>query len=68
MNRKTLTAVAAFAILGLAAFFALHQPEKGEGAKERARPLAPIDPKALDTIVITKGGATTTLVKEGAAY
>jgi hypothetical protein len=65
MNRKTLTAVAAFAVLGLAALFALRQPEKGEGAGARQRPLAAIDPAALDTLTITRAGAVTTLKREG---
>jgi len=65
MNRKTLTAVAAFAILGLVALFALRQPEKGEATGDRQRPLAKIDPAALDTITVTRGGAATTLKREG---
>jgi len=66
MNRKTLTALAAFAVLGVIAFFALRQPEKGERASDRPRPIAKIDPAALDTLEITKPGApTTTLVREG---
>jgi hypothetical protein len=68
MNRKTLTAVAAFAILGLIALFALRQPEKGESARDRQRPLAKIDPAALDTVAITKGGVTSTLNREGGKY
>jgi hypothetical protein len=65
MNRKTLTAFAAFAILGLVALFALRQPEKGEATGDRQRPLAKIDPAALDTITVTRGGAATTLKREG---
>ena len=65
MNRKTLTAVAAFALLGLVAFFALRQPEKGEGSTDRQRPIAKIDPASYDTLTITRQGATTTLVREG---
>ena len=65
MNRKTLTAVAAFAILGLVALFALRQPEKGEATGDRQRPLAKIDPAALDTITVTRGGAATVLKREG---
>jgi hypothetical protein len=65
MNRKTITAVAAFAILGLVALFALRQPEKGEGASDKQRPISKIDPNALDTISITRGGVTSTLKREG---
>jgi hypothetical protein len=68
MNRKTLTAVAAFAILGLAAFFALRQPEKGENATDRARPLPPIAAGTLDTISVTSKGVTSTLKREGGKY
>jgi hypothetical protein len=68
MNRKTLTAVAAFAILGLVAFFALRQPEKGENATDRARPLPPIAVGSLDTIDITRQGVTSTLKREGGKY
>jgi hypothetical protein len=65
MNRKTVTAVAAFAILGLVAFIALRQPEKGEGSVDRQRPLAKIDPAALKTISITRAGVTSTLERDG---
>jgi hypothetical protein len=68
MNRKTLTAVAAFAILGLVAFFALRQPEKGEQATDRARPLPPIAAGTLDTISVTRQGVTSTLKREGGKY
>jgi hypothetical protein len=68
MNRKTLTALVAFAILGLVALFALRQPEKGEGASDRARPLPKIAAGALDTISVTRGGVTSTLVREGGKY
>jgi hypothetical protein len=68
MNRKTLIAVAAFALLGILALFALRQPEKGESTGDRERPLAKIDPSALDTIAVTKGGVTTTLKRESGKY
>ena len=68
MNRKTLIAVAAFAALGIIAVVALRQPEKGEAAGERQRPLAKLDPAALDTIVVTRNGATTTISKQGGKY
>jgi hypothetical protein len=66
MNRKTLTAVAAFAILGLIAFFALRQPEKGESSIDRQRPIAKIEPASLKTIAVTRGGVTSTLERDGA--
>ncbi|HEX4407099.1 MAG TPA: DUF4340 domain-containing protein [Polyangia bacterium] len=68
MNRKTLTAVVAFAILGIIAVVALRQPEKGEGSGEKARPLAKIDPAALDTLVVTRNGHSTTITKDGGKY
>src|SRR5580692_5308332 len=68
MNRKTLTAVVAFAVLGIIAAVALRQPEKGEGAGEKERPLAKMDPAALDTIVVTRNGKTTTISKDGSKY
>jgi len=69
MNRKTLTAVAAFALLGLIAFFALRQPEKGEAARDRQRPLAKLNAGELDTLLVTRGATTTTTIKkEGAKY
>jgi len=68
MNRKTLIAIAACAVLGIGAAVALRQPEKGEGAVERQRPLAKIDAGALDTLTITRAGATTTLTKDGQTY
>jgi hypothetical protein len=68
MNRKTLTAVAAFAILGLIAFFALRQPEKGEGVNDRARPLPPIAAGTLDSISITRQGVTSTITRAAGKY
>jgi hypothetical protein len=68
MNRNPLYAVVAFAVLGLIAVFALRQPEKGESARDRQRPLEKLDAAALDTLVVTRGGAATTLKKDGAKY
>jgi hypothetical protein len=68
MNRKPLYAIVAFAVLGLIAIFALRQPQKGESATDRQRPLAKIDAAALDTLQVTKGGATTTVKKDGDKY
>ncbi|HVZ73744.1 MAG TPA: DUF4340 domain-containing protein [Polyangia bacterium] len=65
MNRKSLTAVAAFVVLGLVALFALRQPQKGEGAADRARPLEKINPAELDTLVITRAGVATTIKRDG---
>jgi hypothetical protein len=68
MNRKTLAALAAFAVLGLIAFFKLRQPEVGERESDRPRPIAKVDPAALDTIEITRTGVTTTIVRDGTKY
>jgi Domain of unknown function (DUF4340) len=68
MNRKTLIAVAAFALLGILALFALRQPEKGESSGDLQRPLAKIDPAALDTVTVTKGGVATTLKRDAGKY
>src|SRR5579863_4052382 len=68
MNRKTLTAVAAFAILGLLALVALRQPEKGETSTDRQRPISKIDPAALDTITVARNGVTSTLKRESGKY
>ncbi len=68
MNRKTLYAFAAFAALGIIAFVALRQPEKGEGTAERQRPLPKMDANALDTLVVTRNGTTTTISKDGTKY
>jgi Domain of unknown function (DUF4340) len=65
MNRKTLSAIAAFAVLGIIALYALRQPEKGETAKDQQRPIAKVNPAELDTLQVTRSGATTTLKKEG---
>jgi Domain of unknown function (DUF4340) len=68
MNRKTLTAIAVCAVLGIAAAVALRQPEKGEALTDRQRPLAKLDETALDTLTITRAGATTTVAKDGAKF
>jgi hypothetical protein len=65
MNRKSLVAIAAFAVLGIVAFLSLRQPEKGEGTADRQRPLAKIAAADLDTIQILSGGVTTTLKRPG---
>jgi hypothetical protein len=68
MNRKTLTALAAFAILGLVAFFVMRQPEKGERAGDHARPMAKLDPQAFDRIDVTRDGVTSTLMREAGKF
>jgi hypothetical protein len=68
MNRKPLFAIAAFAVLGIVAFVALRQPEKGESAGDRQRPLSKLDPSAFDTIEVTRAGAKATVKKEGQTY
>jgi hypothetical protein len=68
MNRNPLYAVVAFAVLGLIALFALRQPQKGETASDRQRPLAKLDASALDTLVVTRQGATATIKKDGDKY
>jgi hypothetical protein len=65
MNRKSLIAIAAFAVLGLIAFFAMRQPEKGENAAARQRPLGKISAAELDTFQVIRGGVTTTVKREG---
>jgi Domain of unknown function (DUF4340) len=68
MNRKTLTALVAFAALAVIALFALRQPEKGERSSERPRPMAKINAGDVDTLEVTRGGATTVIKKDGAKY
>lgn len=68
MNRKTLTALLAFAVLGVVAIVALRQPEKGERPSDRPRPIAKIDGADLDTLEISKpGGQAVTLSREPSA-
>ena len=68
MNRKTLTAFAAFAVLGLITLFTLRQPDKGETRGERPRPLPRLKAGDFDTLAVVKGGATSVLKKEGDKY
>lgn len=68
MNRKPLFAIAAFAVLGIVAFVALRQPEKGESAGDRQRPLSKLDASAFDTIEVTRAGAKATVKKDGAKF
>jgi hypothetical protein len=68
MNKKTLYALAAFAVIALVAIVKLRQPEKGESESDRPRPIAKVDPAALDTLEITRVGAKVTLKREGDKY
>jgi hypothetical protein len=69
MNRKTLIALGAFVVLALLAVVTLKQPEKGERASDKPRPLPRLDATQIDTLEITKPGAPTTVLKnEGGKY
>jgi hypothetical protein len=68
MNKKTLIALGAFVVLGIIAIVALREPEKGERASDRARPVPSLDVAQITTVDVTKGGVTTTLKKEGDTY
>lgn len=68
MNRKTLIALATFAVLSVVALIALRQPDKGERASDRPRPIAKIDPATVESLEVTKNGTTTVIKKEGAKY
>jgi hypothetical protein len=68
MNRKTLLALGAFVVLVIIAIVAIRQPEKGERASDRTRPIPPLDVAQITTIDVTKAGATTTIKKEGDVY
>ena len=68
MNRKTLISLATFAVLGLIALVVLRQPEKGERAKDRPRPFPTVAAADIETIEVTKAGATTVIKNEGGKY
>jgi hypothetical protein len=68
MNRKTLIAIGSFAVLSLIAFVTLRSPDKGERTGDRPRPFAKIKAGDVDTIEVTKNGATTVIHKEGDKY
>ncbi len=68
MNRNTLLAGTAFVFLLLAAFAVLRSPEKGTRTGDAPRPIGKIAAGDVDTIEVTKGGTTTTIIKEGSAY
>jgi hypothetical protein len=68
MNRKTLIALGVFVVLGALAFFALHQPEKGERAADHPHPVAKLDPAQITTLEVTRGGATTVIKNDAGKY
>jgi hypothetical protein len=68
MNRKTLTALAVFAVLGVIAIVKLRQPDIGERASDRPRPLAKIDGAALDTLEVTRSGVTAVITRDAGKY
>ena len=68
MNRKTLVALGAFVVLAVIAIVAVRQPEKGERATDRTRPIPPLDATQISTIEMTKRGLITTIQKDGEAY
>ncbi len=68
MNKKTLTALGAFVVLGIIALVTLRQPEKGERASDHPRPIPALNPVEITTLDVTKGGVTTTIQNEGGIY
>ena len=68
MNRKTLYALAAFAGLGIIAIVLLTRPQKGERASDNPRPVAKINPADVETIEVTKAGATSVIKSAGGKF
>ena len=68
MNRKTIIALVVFIALGAVALFAIRQPEKGDVVNDHPSPFAKLDPAQIDTLEVTKGGATTVIKNEGGKY
>ena len=68
MNRKTLTALAIFAGLGILAVVALTRPQKGERASDHPRPVPAVATSDIATLEVTKGGATSVIQSEGGKY
>ena len=68
MNRKTLYALATFAGLGLLAVIALTRPQKGERSSDHPSPVAKINTADVETIEVTKNGATTAIKSDGGKY
>jgi len=65
MNRKTLYALATFAGLGILAVIALTRPQKGERASDNPRPVAKMNTADIESIEVTKNGATTAIKSDG---
>src|SRR5262245_10733715 len=68
MNRKTLTALATVAVLGIIALIVLRQPEKGERSADKQRPIAKLKTSDVATIAVNKSGATTVIKSDGGKY
>ncbi len=68
MNRKNLTALVVLGVLTVVAVIVLRQPEKGQRVGERPRPIPKLAVGGFDALSVTKGNATTTIQKVGAAY
>jgi len=68
MNRKTLIAFGAFAVLSLIAFLKLREPEKGERQGEQPRPVARLKSTDFDTLEVTKAKATTVIKRDGTKF
>jgi Domain of unknown function (DUF4340) len=68
MNRKTLTALGLFVVLGALALVALRQPEKGERAADHPHPVPKLSPVEITSLEVTRGGSTTTIKNEGGKY
>ncbi|HXU01869.1 MAG TPA: DUF4340 domain-containing protein [Polyangia bacterium] len=68
MNRKTLYALLACAGLGVLSIIALTRPQKGERVSDHPRPVAKINTADVETIEVTKAGATTIIKSDGGKY
>ena len=68
MNKKTLIAGGAFAVLGIIALTLLKNPEKGQRVGEGPRPVPKLATADFDTLEITKDGKATTLKRNGEAF
>ncbi len=66
MNRNTMIAGGIFVALGVAAFAVLRSPEKGTRIGELPRPVPKLTD--VDTLEVTKGGATTVVKKDGTTF
>src|SRR5262249_44597668 len=65
MNRKTLYALATVAGLAIIAVIALNRPQKGESPADHPRPVAKINTAEVETLEVTKNGATTVIKSDG---